>query len=102
MVNLDLLLKAISSTLDPKKVILFGSVARGEKGNDVDIAIIQNEAPKLGQKADIFLNLTKLNYDWKVEPDLHIFSEKDFEDKLKQRDLFVTEISKGKTLYVKT
>lgn len=101
MQQTDLILKAINTNLSPKRVILFGSQATGSaKGDrDLDIAVIQDSAPKIGQKADILLTLTKLDYDWEVEPDIHLFSEKDFEQKLKQKDLFICEIAKGKTIY---
>ena len=102
MKNLDAILKAIKNNLDPIKIIIFGSFAKGKTHpeSDLDIAVIQSTSPKLGQKADIFLSLAKMGYNWKVEPDIHIFSEKEFEDKLKQRDLFISEISKGKVVYV--
>jgi len=101
MQQTDLILKAINANLNPKRVILFGSrasdMAKGD--SDLDIAIIQDSAPKVGQKADIFLNLVKFDYDWDIEPDIHIFSEIDFERKLKQKDLFICEIAKGKIIY---
>lgn len=101
MGRINLILKAVNTSLDPKKVILFGSSAFGQdrKGSDLDIAIIQKDSPKLGQKAKVFLALAKLNYDWSREPDIHLFSEKEFSEKLKRDDLFVTEISKGKVIY---
>jgi len=68
-----LILKAINTNLTPKKVLLFGSRA--------------------------LLTLAKLGYDWEIEPDIHLFSEKDFEQKLEQKDLFICEIAKGKTIY---
>ena len=96
-----LILKAINTNLTPKKVLLFGSRASGtaKDDSDLDIAIIQDSAPKIGQKANILLTLAKLGYDWEIEPDIHLFSEKDFEQKLKQKDLFICEIAKGKTIY---
>lgn len=101
MEQTDLILKAINANLSPKRIILFGSQATGSaKGDsDLDIAVIQNSTPKIGQKANILLTLTKLDYDWKIEPDIHLFSEKDFEQKLKQKDLFICEIAKGRTIY---
>jgi len=96
-----LILKAINTNLTPKKVLLFGSRASGtaKDDSDLDIAIIQDSAPKIGQKANILLTLAKLGYDWEIEPDIHLFSEKDFEQKLEQKDLFICEIAKGKTIY---
>ena len=101
MKNVKLITEAIRKSLDPVKIVLFGSYARGETDgdSDLDLAVIQKSLPKLGQKANIYLNLVKLGYDWKIEPDIHLFSEKDFSNKLKNGDLFVREISKGKVVY---
>ena len=102
MSSLDLVIKAISSKTNPKKIILFGSFAYGNPTSvsDLDVAVIQNGPAKLGQSSKVFLALNKLGYDWKVEPDIHFFSEKEFEKKLKNKDLFISEIAKGKTVYV--
>ncbi len=99
-----MLLEAVSSELDPEKVILFGSHAFGKakEDSDLDIAIIQKSPYKLGQKAKVYETLSVFGYDWKKEPDLHIFSEKDFNLKLENRDLFVSQISKGKVVYAKS
>ncbi len=101
MPQLDLVVQAINKTLDPQKIILFGSQATGKTtdNSDFDIAVVQKSSPKLGQKAEIYLTLVELGYDWKIEPDIHVFSEKDFSRKLAQKDLFVTEVSKGKVIY---
>lgn len=101
MEQTDIILKAINANLNPKRVILFGSQATSsaKDNSDLDIAVIQDSSPKIGQKANIFLTLIKLDYDWATEPDIHLFSEKDFERKLKQKDLFICEIAKGKTIY---
>lgn len=101
MPQLDLVIQAINKTLDPQKIILFGSQATGNAtdNSDFDIAVVQKNSPKLGQKAEIYLTLVELGYDWKIESDIHVFSEKDFSRKLAQKDLFVTEVSKGKVIY---
>ncbi len=103
MSNLDLLVKAVVSDGDPERIILFGSYLNGsvEKETDLDIAVIQKKYPRLGQKAKVYLTLVDLNYDWSIEPDIHFFSKKDFEKGLKERDLFISEISKGRTIYAK-
>jgi predicted nucleotidyltransferase len=101
MQQLDLILQAINQNLEPLQVIVFGSQAKGtaHKNSDLDIAIIQNEKPFLRQKSNILFALHKMDYDWSIEPDFHLFSKKDYEEKLKNQDLFVKEISKGKVVY---
>ena len=101
MQSVDLVVKAVNESLSPKKIILFGSRGNGNGRleSDLDVAVIQKDRPKLGQKADVLLTLAKLGYDWTVEPDIHLFSEVDFERRLRERDLFVTEVAKGKVVY---
>ena len=93
--------QAIKNTLNPQKIVLFGSQAKGTSSHlsDIDIAVIQEQNPRLKQKAKIYLELERLGYNWLVDPDIHLFSAKDFEKKLKEKDLFALEISKGKFLY---
>jgi len=101
MSDLDLVVKAITETLKPRKIILFGSYARGDnkEGSDFDLAVLQKNKPKLGQEAKVLRALWNTDYDWKVEPDIHIFSEKNFEERLKNNSFFIREIMKGKTIY---
>lgn len=101
MRNLDLIIKAITETLKPRKIILFGSHARGNNSekSDFDLAILQIEPPKTGQRALIYRKLWNMGYDWKTEPDIHIFSEKNFNARLKNNSFFIREIIKGKTIY---
>jgi len=101
MTDLDLIIKAINKTISPKKIILFGSRARGDnrEDSDYDIAVIQKADPHIGQKSKIYRTLINMGYDWKVEPDIHLFSEDNFNERLKKNSLFIREIIKGKTIY---
>jgi hypothetical protein len=101
MADLDLIVKAITETLQPKKIILFGSHARGDNNekSDFDLAVLQTETPKIGQRAMVYRKLWNMGYDWKTEPDLHIFSEKNFNERLKNNSFFIKEIVKGRTIY---
>ena len=101
MTDIDLVVKAITETLKPKKIILFGSHVRGDndKNSDFDLAVLQLKTPKIGQRALVFRKLWSMGYDWKREPDIHIFSEKSFNDRLKNNSFFIRQIIKGKTIY---
>jgi len=101
MSDLDLVVKAITETIKPKKIILFGSFARGDnrEGSDFDLAVLQTRPPKAGQRALVYRRLWKMGYDWKTEPDIHLFSEKVFNERLKNNSFFIREIMKGKTIY---
>jgi len=101
MPNIQLIIKAIRETLNPKKIILFGSYYRGEqkKDSDIDLAVIRKSPYKLGQRAKVSRYLINVGYDWEISPDIHIFSEKEFNNRLKNNSLFIREIMKGKTVY---
>ena len=101
MADLDLVVKAITEIMNPKKIILFGSRACGDnnENSDFDLAVLQTEAPKVGQRALVYRKLWDMGYDWKTEPDIHIFSEDNFNDRLKKNSFFIKEIVKGKTIY---
>ena len=85
----------------PKRLILFGSRQQGTSraGSDLDIAFIQKGKVQLGQKAKVYLALSRSGYDWQPEIDLHLLSEDVYKEKLKEGDLFVREIEKGRVLY---
>ena len=74
MADLDLVVKAITETLKPKKIILFGSHARGDNNekSDFDLAVLQTETPKIGQRALVYRKLWSMGYDWKTEPDIQV------------------------------
>lgn len=101
MSDIDFILTAINKTLSPKKVILFGSRAHGDNkdNSDIDLAVIQEEKPVFGQRAKVSRMLWDMGYDWEAEPDLHFFSEKDFNERLKNNSFFIREIMKGKVVY---
>ena len=99
--NLNLIIKAIKKILDPKKIILFGSYSRGEntKDSDLDLAVLQKETPKVGEIANVLTYLYRSKYNWDVSPDIHLFSEKNCNQRLNNNSLFIREIVKGKTIY---
>jgi len=101
MADLDIVLSAINKILKPQKVILFGSSARGDdnKKSDIDLAVLQKNNPKAGQRAEVYRELWNMGYHWKKEPDIHLFSEQNFNDRLKNNSFFIREIMKGKVIY---
>lgn len=101
MSDINLIVKAIKKSLNPKKIILFGSYAKGKntKYADVDLAVIQKQKPKLGQKSLVTRTLIKMGYNWEVEPDIHLFWQDDFNKRLKNNSFFIKEIMKGNVVY---
>jgi predicted nucleotidyltransferase len=83
----------------PKKVILFGSVARGEwnPDSDADFLIIKDETPLLG--ADRMREISRI-IDRKISVDFLIYRSEEFNRRLQMGDPFLKSILKeGKVLY---
>lgn len=84
----------------PDKIILFGSAAFGKqkRDSDIDLCIIKDGNP-LKVKSYAWKLLQESGYDWKTEPDIHVYPPHIFSDYLRRNDPFVEEIAKGKVLY---
>jgi len=99
-------IKRIVSTLrayNPERIILFGSAARGEiKGDsDIDLCIIKKGEDRLKMKEEIWDLLWKADFEWGIEPDIHVYPPEIYQDWLKRGDPFIAEIEKGKVVYEK-
>ena len=83
----------------PKKVILFGSAARGEwtPDSDADFLIIKDETPLLG--ADRMREISRI-IDRNISVDFLIYRPDEFNRRLQMGDPFLKSILKeGKVLY---
>jgi predicted nucleotidyltransferase len=83
----------------PKKVILFGSAARGEwtPDSDADFLIIKDETPLLG--ADRMREISRI-IDRNISVDFLIYRPEEFNRSLQMGDPFLKSILKeGKVLY---
>jgi predicted nucleotidyltransferase len=106
MVSKNLFDKEIQSILDqlvklykPEKVILFGSMARGEikQSSDIDFFIVKSDVPELG--VDRIRQLDAL-IKYRLATDFIVYKPKELEQRLKMGDPFVENILKeGKVLY---
>jgi predicted nucleotidyltransferase len=83
----------------PEKVILFGSLARGEitEGTDIDLFIIKNDPPELGvdriRELDAMIKYT-------LATDFIVYRPEEVEQRVKLGDPFIKEIlEEGKVLY---
>lgn len=85
---------------NPQKIILFGSLASGKfhKDSDIDICLIK-KGDRLRIKREIWDLLRKANYDWELEPDVHVYDPAIYADWLRRGDPFIEEIEKGKVCY---
>ena len=83
----------------PEKVILFGSLAKGQinQGTDIDLFIIKNDVPEFGVDRIRQLD-TIINY--RLATDFVVYKPKEVEQRLKLGDPFVKNIlEEGKVLY---
>ncbi len=91
----------IAKKYNPEKIILFGSVARGEarKYSDIDLCIIKNTRLPLRKRIwRVYKLIRGYNYNYGVEP--IVFTPKEFKDKREIDNYFVRNIIKdGKILY---
>ena len=83
----------------PEKIILFGSVARGEydQANDLDFLIIKQDVPLYG--IDRMRELDEL-IDRNVAADMLVYRPDEFEDRVRLGDPFIKAILReGRVLY---
>lgn len=98
--NLKGVVEDIVRYFDPKRIILFGSLAGGHVGScsDIDLVIIKETSKPFLKRAAQFIDV--LDYD--VDIDFFIYTPREFEEALKNRKFFQVEIAKkGKVLYEK-
>lgn len=86
----------------PEKIILFGSADSGKihPESDIDICLIKNfKGSVLDEKRKLLDLLWKNNYDYLVDPDIHLFKPAYYQKEIKKGHPFLKEINKGKLIY---
>lgn len=93
----------VIKTYDPERIILFGSLACGKihSDSDIDICFIKENSSPLETKRALRELLWEKGYTWEKEPDFHVYEPKTYKKLLAFSDPFVTEVAKGKTVYVR-
>lgn len=82
----------------PKKIIVFGSFARGDvhQGSDLDLVIIKNTKEKFLRRMDAVLDLC----DGEIAVEPLIYTEAEFKKMLEEgNDFLETVVSEGKVVY---
>ena len=82
----------------PKKIIVFGSFARGDvhQGSDLDLVIIKNTKEKFLRRMDAVLDLC----DGEIAVEPLIYTEAEFRKMLEEGNDFLETVSKeGKVVY---
>lgn len=97
--QIDKIVKA-AKDCGSSQVILFGSNAISDKGNDLDLCLLvdKNEDTLSFQKK-FRLKLWELKYNWILPLDLFVYPEDVFNKRLDQDDFFISEVAKGIKLY---
>jgi predicted nucleotidyltransferase len=83
----------------PEKIILFGSLAKGEfnEGTDIDLFIIKKDVPSLG--VDRIRQLDSL-IKYRLATDFIVYRPEEVEERLRLGDPFIKSIlTEGRVLY---
>ncbi|MBI2433677.1 MAG: nucleotidyltransferase domain-containing protein [Candidatus Hydrogenedentes bacterium] len=101
--ELNRVVDIIVDTVHPKRIILFGSRARGDsrQGSDVDLLVLlPNDSPYLNYRVRTIGNILRKMKDISFAEDLLLYSEEEFE-RLKESDIHVlgTAAREGLELY---
>lgn len=83
----------------PQKIILFGSLVKGNynEGTDIDLFIIKDDVPYLG--VERVRQLDRM-IKYKLATDFIVYKSQEVEERLKEEDPFIKSIFKeGKVLY---
>jgi uncharacterized protein len=99
--ELQQIVRRLVESLDPEKIVLFGSYAYGtpHRDSDFDLLIVQNaKEPPRERRFKVRKTIWSLPIKTSVEP--FVFTPAELADRLKIGDQFVKEIvERGTTLY---
>ena len=97
--QIDEISTRIIENIDPEKIILFGSYAKGNHNEDSDLDLIivkQSNLPKHKRGIEI----RRLFYGLLIPMDLKVYTPEEFENELKNKYSFLNSAMKdSKTLY---
>jgi len=97
--EIENIVKQLIRRYKPEKIILFGSLAKGEihQGTDIDLFIIKRDVPELG--VDRIRQLDTI-IKYRLATDFIVYKPEELEQRLKLGDPFVKSIlQEGKVLY---
>ena len=97
---LDQIKEIIVSSINPQKIILFGSNAYGKphKGSDIDILVIVDQLH--GSRREMRIKIRRLLRKYLIAKDIIIATVKDLEEWENVPQAFLTQIiEKGRVLY---
>ena len=97
--NIKCYCNAIAAAFKPERIILFGSHARGQPGedSDVDVLVVMRNARRLGRHPAAAIR-TKVRSNFPV--DMLVRDEREVSRRVKDRDLFMLDITEqGRVMY---
>ena len=103
--TLDRMVQAIVSEVDPERVILFGSRARGDAGEESDVDLVVVEAEPFGpgrSRHDELVRLYHALAGFRIAADVLVYSNADvayWRDSLNH--VLARALREGKTLYAR-
>ena len=96
--DLDHIIHKIIDNYQPEKIILFGSIAKGDstETSDYDLLVIKPTAtPRLRRRAEVFKDIT-----YNIPIDLIVLTPEEIQTLLNNKSLFIHEIlEEGVVLY---
>ncbi len=95
---------AILQHSSPRRIILFGSLAKriAHRDSDIDLCVLvdnQDERPSFRIKQDLFRLLMEWDYRFLVDVDFRVYTVSDFGERLADGDPLVREIAQGRVVY---
>ena len=89
---------------NPRRIILFGSLARGitRSDSDIDLCVLVDSyggRPSVRTKQEMYRLLAAQHYDFPVDIDVRVYELAEYQDKLARGDPFIGDIAAGKVLY---
>jgi uncharacterized protein len=89
---------------NPRRIILFGSLAKGtaQRDSDIDLCVLVDSyggRPSVRTKQDMYRLLAAQYYDFPVDIDVRVYEFAEYQDKLERGDPFMADIAAGKVLY---
>ncbi|HEX7517900.1 MAG TPA: nucleotidyltransferase domain-containing protein [Chthoniobacterales bacterium] len=97
--NIKRYCNAIAAAFKPERIILFGSHANGQpdENSDVDVLVVMRNARRLGRHPAAAIRM-KVRSDFPV--DMLVRDEREVARRVKEKDLFMLEITeRGRVMY---
>ncbi|MGA9349596.1 MAG: nucleotidyltransferase domain-containing protein [Anaerolineae bacterium] len=89
---------------DPDKIIRFGSSVWGTLGedSDIDLCILKRlEDSSIRDKQRLRRLLSRYEYAYPVDIELHVYSPEEYQERLRKGDFFLREIERGEVVYAR-